>query len=70
MFYFELTNENIDRSRITSKGQWLAMDRFYLKTTDTMQVIEFFTKWCTHVDWIDTNKIANNCKIGILETED
>ena len=33
MFYFELTNENIDRSRITSKGQWLEIYRFDLKTT-------------------------------------
>ena len=47
MFYFELTNENIDRSRITSKGQWLLAGNGQILSKNNphkIQVIEFFTK--------------------------
>ena len=37
--------------------------------TNSVQINHFFYE-IIYVDWIDMNGIVNNCKIGILETED
>ena len=51
---------------MASNGQILSKNI----TNSVVSTNNLFFYEIIYVDWIDMNKIANNCKIGILETED